>query len=85
VLVTKECTEKQVEALKLKAVGLGVRRIARVLGISTAAAKGRLDGAELNICRALRCPSPGCPEILSVNADSNTLRCQMHGPMRELL
>jgi hypothetical protein len=85
VLITKKCTDKQVEALKLKAIGLGVRRIARVLGISTAAAKGRLDGAELNLRRALRCPSPGCPEVLSVDGATNTLRCQMHGPMRELL
>jgi hypothetical protein len=85
VLIVKECTDKQVEALKLKAVGLGVRRIARVLEISTAAARNRLDGAELKIRRALQCPSPGCPEVLSVDGDTNTLRCEMHGPMRELL
>jgi DNA-binding CsgD family transcriptional regulator len=50
-LIEKVCTPKQVEAVKLKALGLGVSRIGRVLGISREAVRNRLAGAELNIRR----------------------------------
>jgi DNA-binding CsgD family transcriptional regulator len=39
------CTPKQLEALRLVALGYGTRRIARVLNISPQAVTARLDGA----------------------------------------
>lgn len=43
------CTDKQLEVLKLKQEGYGHRRIARILGISTAAVRARLDSAARRI------------------------------------
>jgi DNA-binding CsgD family transcriptional regulator len=51
-LIEQVCTPKQIEVVKLKARGLGVSRMGRVLGISREAVRGRLAGAELNIRRA---------------------------------
>lgn len=43
------CTDKQVDALQLAAAGYGARRSGRILGISPAAFRARLDGAMLKI------------------------------------
>lgn len=43
------CTPRQLEALRLKHEGYGHRRIARILGISTAAVRDRLDSAARNL------------------------------------
>jgi DNA-binding CsgD family transcriptional regulator len=52
-LISEVCTPKQIEALKLKASGLGCRRIARVLDVSTTSVRDRLQGAERRIIAAL--------------------------------
>ena len=43
------CTDKQIDALQLAAAGYGSRRAGRILGISPAAFKARLDGVMLKI------------------------------------
>lgn len=48
-IIERTCTAKQIEALKLKADGFGLRRIAQVLGITKEAVRSRLDSAELLI------------------------------------
>lgn len=43
------CTPKQLDALKLAAAGYGARRAGRILGISPAAYRERLDAGMLKI------------------------------------
>lgn len=43
------CTPRQLDALKLAAAGYSARRAGRILGISPAAFRARLDGAMLKI------------------------------------
>lgn len=47
------CTEKQMDVLRLRDANVGLRTIARQLGISPSAARERLDAADLNIRRAI--------------------------------
>lgn len=44
-LARQVCTPQQHEALELKAHGYGLKRSARILGISPQAVAARLDGA----------------------------------------
>jgi hypothetical protein len=46
------CTEKQMEVLRLRNLGMGVRPIARKLLITPSSAKSRLDAADLRMQRA---------------------------------
>lgn len=47
------CTAKQMEVLRLRAAGLGVRAIGRVLLISPTTARARLDAADVHLRRAI--------------------------------
>lgn len=47
------CTPKQMEVLRLRAAGLGHRKIARELLISPSSAKDRLDAAVLHLQKAI--------------------------------
>lgn len=47
------CTEKQMDVVRLRNDGLGVRTIARTLGITPSAARERLDCANLRIRHAI--------------------------------
>lgn len=53
VLAALVCTEKQMEVLRLRNEGLGVRLIARRLLITPSSAKSRLDAADLHLQRAV--------------------------------
>lgn len=48
-IIERVCTPREVEALKLKHVGYGRRRMALVLGISDTAVRDRLRAAEKKI------------------------------------
>ncbi|HEU5279975.1 MAG TPA: hypothetical protein VFU26_13875 [Gaiellaceae bacterium] len=48
------CTSKQIDALQLAAAGYGARRAGRILGISPAAYRERLDAAMVKIRDELR-------------------------------
>jgi DNA-binding CsgD family transcriptional regulator len=48
-IIERVCTPKQIEALKLKADGFGLQRIAQVLGITKESVRSRLDSAALRI------------------------------------
>jgi hypothetical protein len=86
-LIERVCTSREVEALKLRSIGYGTRRIGRALGISPRSVRDRLDGAARKIQAELaregerRCPSPGCPELLAIDKETRVWRCPMHGPM----
>ena len=47
------CTEKQMQVLRMRNDGLGVRTIARKLEISTSAARERLDAADRKVGQAI--------------------------------
>lgn len=47
------CTPKQMQVLKLRNEGVGLRTAARILGISPSAARERLDAADLKLRRAI--------------------------------
>jgi DNA-binding CsgD family transcriptional regulator len=51
-LATRVCTEKELEALKLKVAGYGERRIAVVLNISRTTVRDRLRNAERKLLAA---------------------------------
>lgn len=83
-MIERVCTAKERETLKLKAAGCGVRRIARILGISPTSVRDRLAGAQRKLEAELAgraCPSPGCDELLVDDQETRVLRCPMHGPM----
>lgn len=48
------CTQKQMEVLRLRSQDVGLRPIARMLGITPASVKSRLDSADLRIQKAIR-------------------------------
>jgi len=52
-IVQRVCTPHELEALHLKAQGLGIRSISRSLGISRSATKDRLSNAHRKIQQAL--------------------------------
>lgn len=45
-------TPKQLEAFKLEQAGLGLQRIARLLGVTKTAVVSRIDAAHLKLLRA---------------------------------
>lgn len=51
-LAARVCTEKELEALKLKAAGYGERRIAIVLNISRTSVRDRLRNGERKLLAA---------------------------------
>ena len=53
-LAATVCTEKQMEVLRLRDEGCGLRLMARILGISPRSAKDRLDAADLHLQNAIR-------------------------------
>lgn len=53
-LAATVCTDKQMEVLRLRDEGFGVRLIARMVGITPRSAKDRLDAADLRLQRATR-------------------------------
>ena len=59
--IEQRCTAKQVDALRLRAHGYGARRIARILGISPAAVKDRVQAAELRLTKPEAPPPPPKP------------------------
>jgi hypothetical protein len=51
-IAIRELTEKQLEAFIYECSGLGVQRIARMVGVTKGAIVGRLDGAHLKLGKA---------------------------------
>jgi DNA-binding CsgD family transcriptional regulator len=52
-LIERVCTTKEIEVLKLKAAGYGLRPMARILGISRSSVRSRLDAASQKIAKEL--------------------------------
>lgn len=51
-IATEVLTEKQLEAFVYECSGIGVQRIARLVGVTKGAISGRLDGAHLKLRKA---------------------------------
>jgi DNA-binding CsgD family transcriptional regulator len=50
-IIQRVCTPKQVEVMKMKAAGFGIKRMAQALSITPEAVRSRLTSAELRVRR----------------------------------